>query len=111
MGPGEKLVLMTKDCRALFVWRKFKLQAEHSDGVNCAVFRNEGTVLSSVLIEEAVQIAWRKWPNERLYTYVKADAIKSTNPGCCFKKAGFKVCGITKKRGYIILERLPSDVL
>jgi hypothetical protein len=30
--------------------------------VNCAVFRNEGPVLSSDLILEAEELAWGRWP-------------------------------------------------
>ena len=46
VGPGEKEVLITSDLKALFVWRKFR-SADHQEGINCAIFRNEGTRLSS----------------------------------------------------------------
>ena len=106
MGPGEKMVLLTVNCDALFGWRKF-IDGSGQQGINCAVFRNESTVLSSVLIEEAVQLAWARWPGECLYTYVNARKIKSSNPGYCFKLNGWKYCGVTKCRKLIILERLP----
>jgi len=105
-GPGEKMVLLTVDCNALFIWRKF-IDKSGQTGVNCAVFHNEGELLSSTLIQEAEQIAWQRWPNERLYTYVNARKIKSTNPGYCFKRAGWKECGRTKSRQLVILEKLP----
>lgn len=108
VGPGEKMVLMTNDGRALFVWRKF-ISDNNQDGVNCAVFRNEGDLLSSELILEAEQLAWKRWPGERLYTFVDAEKIKSSNPGYCFKKAGWKVCGMTKVNKLVILEKLPDD--
>ena len=92
VGPGEKMVLLTAECDALFVWRKYVSDAGQC-GVNCAVFRNEGPQLSSQLILEAEQLAWARWPNERLYTYVAPHKIRSTNAGCCFKKAGWNVCG------------------
>lgn len=104
VGPGEKMVLMTSDGAALFVWRKFK-SADHQEGVNCAVFRNEGHTLSSELILEAEQLAWTRWPNERLYTYVSPKKIRSSNPGFCFLKAGWNKCGITKVNKLIILEK------
>lgn len=47
VGPGEKMVLLTPDARALCVWRKF-ISADGQQGVNCAVFRNEGAGLSSI---------------------------------------------------------------
>ena len=88
VGPGEKLVLVSFDGSALFVWRRF-VDASGEEGINCAVFRNEGAGRSSDLIREADAIAWSRWPGERLYTYVDASKIRSTNPGYCFLVAGW----------------------
>jgi hypothetical protein len=109
VGPGEKLVLITSLCDALFVWRKF-VSGDDQQGVNCAVFRNEGAIRSSVLILEAEQIAWNRWPHERLYTYVNPRVIKSANPGYCFKMAGWRICGVTKVNRLLILEKLHEQV-
>jgi hypothetical protein len=95
VGPGEKLVLVTHDGRALFVWRKFKDDSGQL-GVNCAVFRNEGGERSSDLIRAADEVAWARWPGERLYTYVDPAKVASPNPGYCFKAAGWRFCGRTK---------------
>jgi len=103
VGPGEYLILITPQENALFVWRKFKSR-DNQQGVNCAVFRNEGRIQSSLLIKEAMYLAWQKWPGERLYTYVNSQKIKSTNPGYCFLQAGWKKCGMTKIHKLIILE-------
>jgi hypothetical protein len=102
-GPGEKLVLISKQADALFVWRRQKFSMDGRQGVNCAVFRNEGPVRSSRLIKEAMAIAWSRWQGERLYTYVNPRRIQSSNPGYCFKQAGWKRCGITKAQHLIIL--------
>jgi hypothetical protein len=103
-GPGEKMVLLTIRCDALFIWRKFIDDAQPKQtGVNCAVFRNEGKILSSSLIQEADELAWHRWPEERLYTYVNANKIRSTNPGRCFQVVGWQTCGTTKG-GLVILE-------
>ena len=110
VGPGEKMVLMTLAENALFVWRKF-ISGDGQQGVNCAVFRNEGAIKSSKLILDAEQIAWKRWPNERLYTYVAPSKIKSANPGYCFKRAGWTVCGTTKVNKLVILEKLPEGDL
>jgi hypothetical protein len=110
VGPGEKMVLMTCACDALFVWRKF-ISADGQQGVNCSVFRNEGCILSSLLITEACSLAWARWPGERLFTYVNPRKIRSTNPGFCFLRAGWRRCGITKRRKLIILEKLPERVI
>lgn len=103
MGPGFKIVLIESSGKALFCWRKF-IDDSGQTGVNCAVFRNESNVLSSVLILEAERVAWCRWPGERLYTFVNKAKVKSENPGCCFKKAGWKNCGTTKN-GLLILEK------
>lgn len=107
VGPGEKMVLMTTDCLALFIWRKF-ISCDGQAGINCAAFRNEGPYLSSELILEAETIAWQRWPGERLYTYVNPRRIKSTNPGYCFLAAGWNRCGVTAG-GLTILEKYPKE--
>lgn len=104
-GPGERIILITEDQKALFIWRKEKFRMDDQAGVNCAVFRNESNVLSSMLIQQAVEIAMRRWPGERLFTYVNPRKIKSSNPGFCFKKAGWTQSGISKARKLIILEK------
>lgn len=111
-GPGEKLVLRTEAGDAMFVWRKFiddcidQRTGERQAGINCAVFRNEGLHLSSTLVEQADAIADAVWPDSRHYTYVRGEAVKSSNPGFCFIKAGWRRCGMTKG-GLHILEKLP----
>lgn len=108
VGPGEKVVLIGHHDDALFVWRKF-VDDSGQRGVNCAVFRNESADLASELILDAEAFAWGRWPGERLYTYVDAARIRSTNPGCCFKAAGWRPCGMTKgghgRRPLHILEK------
>lgn len=107
VGPGEKSVLLTPDARALFVWRKFR-SMDDQEGINCAIFRNEHPLSrtdSSELIRSADRIADSRWPSERHYTYVNPRAVLSTNPGYCFLAAGWRRCGITKRRKYLILER------
>lgn len=89
------MVLMTERCDALFVWRRF-ISDDGQEGVNCAVFRNEGPLLSSELIREADALARDRWPGERHYTYVDPGAVRSTNPGYCFLRAGWHRCGVTK---------------
>jgi len=103
VGPGQKLVLTLPKREALYVWRKFKDDSGQT-GINCAVFRNESQHLSSDLIREADAIADFCWSGERHYTYVRAEAIQSRNPGYCFLCAGWKHCGYTKT-GLFILER------
>lgn len=103
IGPGEYIALMTIDCQAAFIWRKF-ISDDGQEGVNCSMFRNEGNLLSSQLIIEADDIAWQRWPGQRLYTYIGDNKIKSVNPGYCFKKAGWRFCGRNKSGKLSILE-------
>lgn len=107
-GVGEKTVLITPDEDAVFVWRRQFIPSDGQAGVCCSLFRNESQFLSSLLIEEACQIAWRRWGAVRLFTYVKPDAIRSTNPGYCFKRAGFRYCGLNKSGRLHLLERHPE---
>ncbi len=101
-GNGESLILLTLDCLALWCWRRVV-----TEGINCSVFHNEGSVKSSILIREATMLAWEQWPGERLFTYVNPRRIRSSNPGFCFLQAGWRKCGLTKK-GLIILELRPD---
>ena len=98
VGPGEKMVLRTPDCDAIFVWRKFRSMDPMAKGICCAVFRNEGPALSSTLIKAADELADERWPGEPHYTYVNPRKVRSSNPGCCFKKAGWREAGYTKSR-------------
>jgi len=105
VGPGEHIVLRTLDGDAVFVWRRF-IDDSGQRGINCAVFRNESPHRSSELIRQACAIADFAWPGARHYTYVKAAAVKSSNPGFCFLAAGWRKCGMTRS-GLHILEYYP----
>jgi DNA modification methylase len=110
-GPGFKTVLLTREHDALFVWRKF-IDDSGQQGINCAVFRNEGRRLSSDLIREAMAIGWKRWPGERFYTFVDERKTasrrgKNSPAGKCFIAAGWRRCGTTKS-GLAILEALPG---
>jgi hypothetical protein len=111
MGPGECLVLLTADCRAMFAWQRNVggPRLDGQQGVCCAVFRNEGPTLSSELIREADEIAWQRWPGLRHFTYVWPAKIRSSNPGFCFLRAGWSKCGTNADGRLILLERLPES--
>ena len=107
MPPGEKMVLLTVDCAAVFGWLKNRVERyDHQVGVCCTLFRNEGSILSSQLVREADEIADERWPGERHFTYVDAKKVRSTNPGACFKLANWRHIGFSKG-GLHLLERLP----
>ena len=108
VGPGEKMVLMQADGTALCVWRKF-ISGDGQQGVNCSIYRNESPRTASLMLREAMAEAWRRWPGERLYTYVNPRKVKWTMErsrpvfGWCFYKTGWSFCGLTKQ-GLHILE-------
>lgn len=105
--PGESITLLTPDASALFVWLKQRERDDGQEGVNCAVFRNEAPdcYLSSDLILEAEQLAWDRWPGERLFTYVDGKSV--CGDGVCFKRAGWRKLKKRSAGGLIILEKRP----
>ena len=114
VGPGEKIVLISEDNRALFVWlyARAEMRGDGIDGAYCSIFRNEGPILSSELIREAERFAREKWPDKQLFTYVNPKKIKSSKPGYCFIKADWKLTG-KNKSGKLLLftkerKRLPD---
>lgn len=106
VGPGQKMILLSAGGDAVFVWRRERYRMDKQTGTNCAVFRNEGATLSSTLIREAMCLAWERWPDDRLFTFINAALVRSSNPGYCFKMAGWRPCG-TSAKGLIIMEALP----
>ena len=103
VGPGEKLVLIGNDERALFCWRRFR-DASGLDGVNCSVFRNESGQPGAALIEEAELFALRRWPDvAQFYTFVNPRQVQGTPPGSVFIRAGWECAGYTKVNKLLIL--------
>lgn len=90
--PGRKLVLITRDGRALWCshYPNSKLALDRLDSYRCVVFRNEGSLLSSVLIGQAVRATEEIWgppPRDGWVTWVDTRKVASRNPGYCFQKA------------------------
>ena len=103
---GRKLVLRDAAGTVLFVWLwpDPALRMDRQTGYNCAIFRNESSRLSSEIVLEAERHAFEKWGPERLYTYVDPRKIRSTNPGACFKAAGWRRAGLSSS-GLVLLEK------
>lgn len=96
MGPGKKVVLRNPEGTWVFAWIKSKFRKDGQTGWECSIFRNESERLSSEIIIEC-----EKYVSGRKFTYINAKKIKSTNPGCCFKAAGWKQAG--KSKGGLVL--------
>lgn len=107
--PGYNMVLWTEDKsgQAVYVWWRPKFETGESftqrfDGlecIECTIFRNESSILSSLLIVEACQAVqtWDRWLDckDGLVTSVNSRATykrrsKHSSPGACFIHAGFE---------------------
>jgi hypothetical protein len=79
----------------------------------CSCFRNEGAGLSSELIREAVAATRHVWgdpPPLGMVTFVDRDKTRpKRDPGRCYRRAGFKVCGETKG-GLVALQLEPHEM-
>lgn len=108
VGPGQRLMLVTPEQDALFIWRISQHRADLQWGAECAVFRNESTHLSSDLIRWAETLACYQWPPiVRFFTYVNATKIRSSNPGYTFQCAGWRRTEhVSKKQHLILLEKI-----
>jgi len=100
MPPGQTLVLVTPEGDAVFGWWRpdpgSGLKAMNGlDGWTCTIFRNESPMLSSDLILAAERELLDRYNcgPDGLLTYVFDRKIRSTNPGYCFKQAGWKRIG------------------
>lgn len=93
VGPGETLCLLTLDGLAGWAWRRSQFRQDGEEGVECAMYRNEGTraaAYGSCLVLGAMWYAQQKWPGVRLFTYVDPKRIQSNNPGYCYLRAGWR---------------------
>jgi len=123
--PGRCLVLVTKDYRALWVtsWPLAQYVGHAWAGAwTCSLFRNEGAGLSSELINQAVAAtrwycsfgpsSWTACPEPALgmITFVKPTAIRSSNPGYCYQRAGWRKVGHSKELNLPCLQILTSDM-
>jgi hypothetical protein len=84
------------DARARYVWRNM-------------LFRNLGPVLSSTLIREATALTYDLWaarygslPAEPLRTEVDMAAVRSSNPGYCYKMAGYVPDRVVRGKLYLL---------
>jgi hypothetical protein len=105
VNAGRHLVLRDTAGEVLFVWlwQYDQFRFDGQTGYNCQIFRNESARLSSAIILEAEAIAIAQWGPNRFYTYVDPTRIRSTNPGACFKHAGWKHVGYAVKDGKHLL--------
>lgn len=104
--PGRNLVLRT--ARGDAVWVSWSgIRDDGLEAWECTIFRNESEILSSKMITDAVDATLAEWgrpPKDGIITYVAADKVRSANPGYCFKAAGWRRIGKSRKRGLTLLQ-------
>jgi len=100
MPPGQTLVLILPDGGAVFGWwrphpRSGIKAMNWLDGWTCTIFRNVSAHKSSelILLAETELLSRYDCGPDGLITYVWDKKVRSENPGCCFKKAGWKRTG------------------
>ena len=92
-GVGRTLTLVSPCERALWVTRYLLKPMDNLDAWRNTYFHNEGARLSSELIAEAMRITlllWGEPPGDGWVTWIDTRKVRATtNPGYCFKKAGW----------------------
>ena len=113
--PGQKIVLMGEDGKALWgshrpaPWAEAK-RMDGFEGHSCFIFRNDGGPQSSGIIRQAVAITAIEWNNAPFITYVAIEKIRrKRDPGRCFIKAGFRPVRIKEKTKHGRMLRLEMD--
>lgn len=114
--PGRCIVLLSQDENALWVssW-PFAEYVKHAwaGAWVCSCFRNEGPVLSSQLVMEAVAVTrdiWGDAPPLGMITFVDRSKTRpKRDPGRCYRKAGWHPVGETKG-GLVALQLLPAEM-
>lgn len=102
--PGRSVVLLTEKADAVWItsWplAEYVLHDWAGAWVN-SLFRNESPHLSSTLIREAIAATRAKWPDVPelgMITFVDSRKTRhKRDPGRCYRKAGFKHVGFTRK--------------
>lgn len=101
MPPGQTVILLSDDERAVFGWWRpdpaSGIKAMNGlDGWTCTIFRNEGQRRSSDMIlaaEIALVATGCGCGPSGFITYVWDSRVRSVNPGFCFKQAGWRRTG------------------
>jgi hypothetical protein len=123
-GVGQEIVLVTDDGSAVWACVRQRTPSARGSGGSRGragvvdpnpryiwrnmMFRNLGAALSSGLIAEATRRTYEEWqarygclPAERLRTEVDTRAVKSRNPGYCYKMAGWVSDRIVRGKLYL----------
>jgi hypothetical protein len=115
MPPGRMCILLSPAGDALWgaSWPYAHLAThKRGDAWLCTIFRNEGPVLSSTLIQAAVAATRDTWgapPQQGYLTWVDpAKTRHKRDPGRCFRKAGWS-CIDTTPGGLLVFQCMVND--
>ncbi len=123
-GVGQEIVLVTSCGRAVWACVRQRTPSRRGSGSSRGregatdptpryiwrnmLFRNLGAGVSSDLIKSATSLTYERWiarygemPSERLRTEIGIRQIRSTNPGCCYLKAGWVKDRIVSDKLYL----------
>jgi hypothetical protein len=114
--PGRNIVLLTPEADALWVtswpFAEYVRHAWPGAWVN-SLFRNEGPLLASELIREAVAATRHHFgepPELGLVSFVNEKKVRpNRTPGRVYLRAGFRLVGRTKG-GLLAFQMLPEDM-
>jgi hypothetical protein len=115
MPPGQTIVLLLPEDigTAVFGWWRPHpdagiKQMNGLDGWTCTIFRRESGPKASELIldaELAISEGGYSVGPDGLLTYVFDRKIRSSNPGCCFRKAGYVCAGRSADNRKTLLQK------
>lgn len=118
MPPGQTIVLVLPEAigSAVFGWWRPHPDAGLAalnglDGWTCTIFRREsGPVASELILDAELAIAEAGYDigPDGFITYVFDRKVRSNNPGCCFKKAGYVATGRSADGKKTLLQKLRS---
>lgn len=112
--PGRCLVLVREDAFWVTSWPLAQYVKHAWAGAwVCSAFRNEGPLLSSELIRQAVAATrWRygEPPALGMVTFVDTTRVRRKRDwGRCYRRAGFRQVGFTQG-GLVALQLLPAEM-
>ena len=114
--PGRCLVLRSADRQSAWItsWPFAEyVQHDWAGAWMNSLFRKEGDGLASEMIRHAVAHTRQLWPDVPelgMVTFVDASKVRrKRDPGRCYRKAGFRHVGFTRK-GLYAFQMLPGEM-
>jgi len=111
LPPGRTLVIRDNAGLVVFGWLHQQYRDDNEEGYNCAIFRNESARRSSDVILECEALVVSRWGKGRAFTYINPAKIRSTNPGYCFKQAGWRFVRQNPDGKHILEKQLAGDLI